>query len=144
MRVKPEELRRQKQLRGSPGQDPSWAGGTPGPGRAHLPVLQVLHSHEQAARDVEELPAQAIWGQTQDEAVREAAHRREPARPLGLPPSTAALPGMGQEWQLVAWWLPEPARTSHPGRLPGNQDRVGGTRPALPSALLWVSAPDGC
>lgn len=28
----------------------------------HLPVLQVLHGHEQAAGDVEELPAQTVWG----------------------------------------------------------------------------------
>lgn len=126
---------------GSPGQDLSRAGDTLGPGRAYLPVLQVLHSHEQAARDVKELPAQTIWGQTQGAAVREA-QTGESRRAHWGSPQHSRFPGH--------WWpgrLPKPARTSHPGQLPGNQDRVGGTLgqrwPQLPSGVCsrWVAGP---
>ncbi|KAK2497704.1 hypothetical protein MC885_014952, partial [Smutsia gigantea] len=49
-----------------PSRDAGWGTEHPCSCWAYLPVLQVLHSHKQAAGDVEELPPQTIWGQTRD------------------------------------------------------------------------------
>ena len=63
----------------------------------HLPVLQVLHGHKQTARDVEELPAQTIWGaNTGDSHGQVAGGQKSTCLHRVPPPRTAASQTLGR------------------------------------------------
>lgn len=90
--------------------------------RPYLPVLQVLHGHEQAAGDVEELPTQTVWGAN---TGRSRSGRQQGAQadvPSGSPSPARLLP------QILGQW--------HLGALVVTQDHVGHVPPALPSGPL--------
>lgn len=81
---------------------PASPAANPGP---YLPVLQVLHGHEQAAGDVEELPAQTVWGTN---TGRSRSGRRPGAQadvPTGSPsPARLLTQILGPSGIWGPWW----------------------------------------